>query len=96
MSDPAPSWLRELVGYVPIDGSAEGVGLVFPPVGDPAGTHPTFAHWCLASRRWVLSQTTNHTVVTRPPVGPWHLEASLLCPDCQLHGWIRGGLWVAA
>lgn len=27
---------------------------------------------------------------------PLHIEASILCPDCGKHGFIRGGQWVSA
>lgn len=34
-----------------------------------------------------------HEVITRDPL---HIEASILCPDCNTHGWIRNGRWVDA
>jgi hypothetical protein len=34
-----------------------------------------------------------HEVITRDPL---HIEASILCPDCGTHGWIRNGRWVEA
>lgn len=35
----------------------------------------------------------NHTIVQREPLT---IEASILCPDCGTHGWVRKGRWVAA
>jgi hypothetical protein len=32
-----------------------------------------------------------HTVLSRAPL---HIEASILCDDCGLHGWVRDGRWV--
>ena len=34
-----------------------------------------------------------HTLHSRDPL---HVEASVLCPDCGDHGWIRDGKWVSA
>lgn len=62
-------------------------------------TSPTFWHWCTftvrqqVGPRWLAMGTGLHTVHSRDP---WHLEASLLCPECGLHGWIRDGRWISA
>lgn len=34
-----------------------------------------------------------HRIISRDP---WHIEPSILCPDCGTHGWVRGGLWTGA
>lgn len=32
-----------------------------------------------------------HEVLSTDPL---HIEASILCTDCNLHGWVRDGRWV--
>lgn len=34
-----------------------------------------------------------HTIVQDDPLT---IEASILCPDCGTHGWVRNGRWVSA
>ena len=75
------------------------VGIYLGPTFRKDTTNPTFWHWCVFSEtrkiqpRWLAMGTPAHTVHSR---APWHLEASLLCHECGLHGWIRDGRWVPA
>ena len=66
-------------------------------------TNPMFWHWCKAledvppERKvhdgcWVAAGTSAHTLVSREPL---HLEPSLPCPCCGLHGFVRNGEWVS-
>jgi hypothetical protein len=34
-----------------------------------------------------------HEVLSTDPL---HIEASILCTDCDTHGWVRDGRWVTA
>ncbi len=34
-----------------------------------------------------------HRIVSRDP---WHIEPSILCPDCGTHGFVRDGVWTPA
>lgn len=96
-----PEYLTSLTGFQVID-AERGVFLVDPPLGTADTTNPSFGHWCKRPGyhietgeplfpRYVLAGTGDHTVHSREP---WHLEASLLCTDCELHGWIRDGRWI--
>lgn len=66
--------------------------------------HPIFWHWCKAlegvpeDRKvhdgcWVAASAAAHTLVSREPL---HLEPSLLWTCCNLHGFVRGGVWIPA
>ncbi len=63
------------------------------PKGD---TPPHFRHRCRAVRgdsiheRIAAPSLAKHTVVSRDPL---HIEASILCLDCQIHGHVRDGVW---
>lgn len=54
-------------------------------------------HWCPTNHsgtpRWICMGCSNHTVESQDP---WHLEPSILCPTCGLHGWVRNGRWQRA
>ena len=51
---------------------------------------PWFYHWCGARNLWAGAGTGGHELVAREPL---HLEPSLLWPYCNLHGWVRNGIW---
>ncbi|WP_330349561.1 hypothetical protein [Streptomyces sp. NBC_00582] len=66
--------------------------------------NPMFWHWCKALEGvpaeltvhdgcWVAASTSDHTLVSREPL---HLEPSLLWRCCNLHGWVREGVWIPA
>jgi hypothetical protein len=58
--------------------------------------NPTFWHWCSKAsfgERWRAKGTDDHELISADPL---HLEPSLLCPDCGLHGFVRNGEWIAA
>lgn len=87
---PPSEWIADCVA---IDAA---VGVYLSPTFRDDTTNPTFWHWCTGTPngpRWLAMGTPLHTVHSEYP---WHLEASLLCPECGLHGWIRDGKWVSA
>ena len=43
----------------------------------------------------VAPRLTNHTM-TLEPSGRWTVRASILCPDCGVHGWVTDGAWRTA
>lgn len=90
-NNPPPNWLLD------IDTIDVEAGIYLgPALYRETSTNPTFWHWCTNCTngpRWLATGTPLHTVVSRDP---WHLEASLLCTECGLHGWVRDGKWVAA
>ena len=57
-----------------------------------------FSHRCDRGERGViicdpvLQMGNGHRIVTDDPLT---IEASILCPDCGTHGWVRDGEWVA-
>ncbi|MEU4168851.1 hypothetical protein AB0F46_18485 [Streptomyces sp. NPDC026665] len=65
--------------------------------------HPLFWHRCAALADvpedrtvhgpWVAAGTGAHTLVSRDPL---HLEPSLLWRCCDLHGFVRNGVWIPA
>ena len=40
-----------------------------------------------------VGQPGGHQIISTNPL---HIEPSILCDDCGLHGWVRNGLWVTA
>lgn len=71
------------------------MAVIFPKGDAP----PHFRHRCAARRsgapegvhdRISAPSLANHTVVSKDPL---HLEASVLCVDCGLHGFVRQGEW---
>lgn len=87
---PPDQWLSD------VDTIDVELGVYLGPTFRRDTTNPTLWHWCTrtsAGARWLAMGTGLHTVHSRDP---WHLEASLLCPECGLHGWIRDGKWVPA
>lgn len=56
-----------------------------------------WAHTCTNGRRQLghidVTSGQRHTLVSPEPL---HVEASVLCPECRDHGFIRAGRWVAA
>lgn len=65
--------------------------------------NPMFWHRCAAladvpeertvSGPWEVAGTSAHTLVSRDPL---HLEPSLLWRCCNLHGFVRDGVWIPA
>lgn len=55
--------------------------------------NPWFWHWCAPRAVWIAQSTDAHTLLARDPL---HLEASLLWPCCDVHGFCRGGEWIPA
>lgn len=71
------------------------MAVVFP----KGGAAPHFRHRCFAKRdgapdgvdeRISAPSMAKHTVVSREPL---HIEPSVLCVDCGLHGFVRDGEW---
>jgi hypothetical protein len=59
-----------------------------------------FSHVCRLERSGrvmriapLLQIGNGHTIVTRSPLT---IVASILCTDCNLHGWVTNGQWVPA
>lgn len=56
-----------------------------------------FSHVCDLPRSGVRLRIapllTNHQIAT---VSPLHIEPSILCADCGIHGFVRLGKWVSA
>ena len=91
---PPSQW--EALKNVPITEIDAEVGVYLGPSFVERTSAPTLWHWCTglgAPDRWIAMSTGWHTVVSQEP---WHLEPSLLCPECGLHGFIRDGQWVSA
>lgn len=92
--DEPPDQFEWLTDVVTIDSE---VGIYLSPTFRNDTTNPTFWHWCVSKMnpegRWDAAGTPLHTVHSRDP---WHLEASLVCHDCGVHGWIREGRWISA
>lgn len=57
------------------------------------GPNPWFWHWCSKVELWRAQGTGAHDLIAREPL---HLEPSLLWPCCNLHGWVRSGIWSGA
>ncbi|MET7479523.1 hypothetical protein ABZT17_34890 [Streptomyces sp. NPDC005648] len=65
--------------------------------------NPMFWHRCAALAgvpddrtvhgQWVGAGTSKHTLISRDPL---HLEPSLLWRCCDIHGFVRGGVWIPA
>lgn len=85
--NPPANWIR---GVTTID---EGIGVYLAPSHLEDAPNPVFWHWCPKTRngpRWTGMRTPLHQVIA---TDPWHLEPSLLCDFCGLHGFIRQGRW---
>jgi hypothetical protein len=53
-----------------------------------------FSHVCTtAGRTHRVGLKIGHDVVATDPL---HIVASILCTDCNTHGWVRDGKWVNA
>ncbi|MBD3783717.1 MAG: hypothetical protein IE926_12330 [Micrococcales bacterium] len=92
--NPPTQWAA--LGDMPIIAIDEAAGIYLGPSFRPETTNPTFWHWCTGlavEPRYLAMGTPHHTVESRDP---WHLEPSLLCPECGCHGWIRDGRWASA
>lgn len=63
------------------------------------GEHWRFSHVCTSPRSGrtyriapQLQIGHGHEVLSTEPL---HIEASILCSDCGIHGWVREGRWVS-
>lgn len=82
-----------LFGVTTID---ESIGIYLSPSHPEDEPNPIFWHWCRQAKpkpRWYGMRTPLHEVIS---TDPWHLEPSLLCDHCGLHGYIRNGRWTPA
>ena len=82
--NPPTNWLA---GLITLD-AGRGIYALNQP-----DANPLWWHWFEPAGRWEGMHTRNHTLVEREPL---HLEASLLCPVCLLHGFVRQGMWQPA
>lgn len=61
---------------------------------DPNKKNVFWWHLCneKPSNMWIdVSSGQKHTLVSSNPL---HIEPSILCPNCGLHGYVRNGVWV--
>lgn len=79
---------------------AQGRDLAIRHTQESDGEHWRFSHVCTSPRSGIVWRIApalqigrGHEVLSTNPL---HIEASILCEDCGIHGWVRGGLWVTA
>lgn len=87
---PPLEWLAD------VDTIDVSLGIYLAPSHLEDAPNPVFWHWCRQAKpapRWLGQRTALHEVIS---TDPWHLEPSLLCDFCGLHGYIRNGRWTNA
>jgi hypothetical protein len=68
------------------------------------GEHWRFSHVCTLKNSGMLMRIapdiqlppqyeSGHSLISLDPL---HIEPSILCIECGLHGWVRDGKWVSA
>ncbi len=63
-------------------------GRVDPPDGPNSGEP-----WRIAPRLTRPNEPGGHQILSTDPL---HIEPSILCTSCGIHGWVRDGRWVPA
>lgn len=88
------------LAHYPVGCDREGRALAIRHVLEDRRELWRFSHECLSPRSGIVLRIApalmigqGHEVLSTDPL---HIEASILCSDCGIHGWVRGGRWVDA